>query len=287
MNAETVLPESQVRALLSLIADESPGIRETCTARVRRLGMPCLPWLREQALSTAEPALRSASIELASTILLDKNLALLRGSIRAERPVLEAGCIAIAQIANPLVEPDGVRDTLDAWADELRPGIGPACSLIHAVERMRQFATNVLRLRGNVEFYGDPRNSLMDQVLERRLGIPITLSAIWLLLSRRLGVPLHGLGIPSHFLVGFHHEGMQHFIDPFHGGRLLENAEVTAIIKSNHLPIHPAYFRPIRDVDMLFRMTNNLVAVLKNDDPGRWLAGIQRLRKLITEEERP
>jgi len=81
------------------------------------------------------------------------------------------------------------------------------------------------RFRGNEEDYYDPANSLLDDVLERRLGIPITLSVVMIEVARRLGVRVSGVGMPGHFLVGSYApigKIPEMFVDPFHGGVVLD-----------------------------------------------------------------
>ena len=74
---------------------------------------------------------------------------------------------------------------------------------------------------GNTTDYGDPRNSYLDDVLDRRLGIPITLSVVMIETARRCGLPAHGVGMPGHFLVG---GGAGEWFDPFHQGARLDLA---------------------------------------------------------------
>jgi regulator of sirC expression with transglutaminase-like and TPR domain len=89
------------------------------------------------------------------------------------------------------------------------------------------------RFRGNVAEYEDPRNSLMDRVLERRLGLPISLSTLAIHLAERCGVELQGVGFPGHFLVGLALDGSDpHVWDPFRGGRRLQLDELAALYTS-------------------------------------------------------
>ena len=77
--------------------------------------------------------------------------------------------------------------------------------------------------RGNDADYYDPDNSMLDRVLDRRRGIPITLSVVLIEVGRRLGVPFTGIGAPGHFIV--RHDGSGVYIDPFNGGRVLDDTE--------------------------------------------------------------
>jgi regulator of sirC expression with transglutaminase-like and TPR domain len=113
---------------------------------------------------------------------------------------------------------------------------------------------------GNTEDYSDPRNSLLDDVIDRRLGIPISLSILMIEVGRRLGIALHGVGMPGHFLVGVNDvPGV--FIDPFHAGRVLDVegcAEVFAVLQGPDAPFSTAYLAPTGTRAILLRVLNNL-----------------------------
>lgn len=113
---------------------------------------------------------------------------------------------------------------------------------------------------GNAEDYGDPRNSLLDDVLARRLGIPISLSILMIEVGRRIGIPLHGVGMPGHFLVGAPGEP-DTFVDPFHGGRVLDREgcrEIFAALQGDDAPFADGYLAATGSRAILLRVLNNL-----------------------------
>lgn len=113
---------------------------------------------------------------------------------------------------------------------------------------------------GNVEEYTDPRNSLLDDVIDRRLGIPITLSILMVEVGRRIGIPLHGVGMPGHFLVGARDEPAV-FVDPFSRGRVLDAVgcrELFATLHGPDAPFSPSYLAATGTRAVLLRVLNNL-----------------------------
>jgi len=126
------------------------------------------------------------------------------------------------------------------------------------VEGLAEFLFVEQRFTGNEVDYTDPRNSFLDDVLRRRLGIPITLSVLVLEVGRRRGVPLHGVGMPGHFLVGAE-PGT--FIDAFHRGEILDEPgchDLFARLQPG-APWHPSYLAPVSAQAILVRMLANLV----------------------------
>ena len=121
------------------------------------------------------------------------------------------------------------------------------------------------KLRGNREDYYDPRNSFLNDVLDRGLGIPITLSIIYMEVARRVGFPLSGVGMPGHFLLKHYGEsGQEILIDCFNRGDILSLQECQMRldeIYSGEMKLRPEFLHPISRRQILTRMLNNLKTV--------------------------
>ena len=100
---------------------------------------------------------------------------------------------------------------------------------------------------GDTSDYGDPRNSMLDSVLARRTGLPITLSVVWVAVARRAGFELHGVGLPGHYVVGHFGADPPLLLDPFRGGEVVEGDP------------DPRFVRPWSPHETVLRMLNNLV----------------------------
>jgi len=135
---------------------------------------------------------------------------------------------------------------------------------------LSDFLFNQLRFEGNAADYDDPRNSYLNEVLDRRLGIPISLSAIYLDLARRLHIDAAGIGMPGHFIVGIGLPEERLYIDPFHGGRLLSTADCLQLVAQStgyQGEFRPEWLEPASTTRMLVRMLFNLrnIYLQKND----------------------
>src|SRR5262245_35400422 len=117
---------------------------------------------------------------------------------------LAQAALLISEHLNQMPNLTGVYlSLLDDLADTLRPAIQSALTTEAKIRAFNHYLFEELRFRGNNENYYDPGNSFLDQVLERRTGIPIALSTICLEVGWRLGLPLVGLGLPGHFIIGY------------------------------------------------------------------------------------
>jgi regulator of sirC expression with transglutaminase-like and TPR domain len=125
---------------------------------------------------------------------------------------------------------------------------------------------------GNVDDYYDPRNSYLNDVLERKVGIPISLSAIYLEVGQRVGLPLEGVGMPGHFLVRYRHPTAPVIFDPFAGGAIVSDAECLARLEQLYGPaarLTPSMLAPVGPRTILYRMLTNLkqIYVSREDWP--------------------
>jgi regulator of sirC expression with transglutaminase-like and TPR domain len=135
---------------------------------------------------------------------------------------------------------------------------------------------------GNRAEYYDPENSLLTRVLDRHAGIPISLSVIMMEVGRRLGVPIAGIGMPGHFLVGLvptNGEIPEVFADPFHEGRILTSDQCQELfhqLAGAHQTFLPGFLAPVHPMAIVERMLNNLKTVYLA------LADYSMLRRIMT-----
>lgn len=134
--------------------------------------------------------------------------------------------------------------------------------------------------RGNADAYYDPRNSFLNDVIERRIGIPITLSVLYIEVGRRLGLDVRGVGFPGHFLVSWFDGAETTFIDAFNGGKRLRRDECADLLSGDVL-LHPSFFVPVTHRQILLRMLTNLKLIyVQSKDYGRAVSAIDRILQL-------
>jgi regulator of sirC expression with transglutaminase-like and TPR domain len=173
---------------------------------------------------------------------------------------LARGALLIAATEYPDLDIEHELGLLDALSGAASARLEGAEDALRAANALSQYLFDEVGLRGNREDYYDPGNSYLNDVLHRRLGIPITLSLVYIEVGRRLGLPLVGVGMPGHFLVK--HQGVDDlFIDPYHGGILLsekECAQRLREVQGQDLLWDETYLGPTTNLDFLTRLLGNL-----------------------------
>lgn len=188
---------------------------------------------------------------------------------------LDEATLLIAAHARPGLDVDLYRRRLDDLAT--------SCGDERVLAEISHRLFVVEGFRGNDVDYGDPRNSFLDEVLDRRVGIPITLAVVLMEVARRLDVPLAGVSMPGHFLVRMRGEPAV-LIDAFDGGRMLSGTECHQWFVDRYgsaAPWDPAYLEPVGATAILSRMLTNLRNSFLERQQSVSLEWVLRLRGLL------
>jgi regulator of sirC expression with transglutaminase-like and TPR domain len=194
--------------------------------------------------------------------------------------------LLIAAEAAPSLDVAHYLGELDALAEEARPRLVGAASGAGRVVRLNEFLFEEKRFYGNVSAYGDVRNSFLNEVLERRTGIPITLAVVYMEVARRIGLRIDGVGFPGHFLCK--HVGEDEIIiDAFYGQILSEAdcAERLREVMGSQARFDRRYLATARKKEILARILRNLKQIyLDAKDYETALACSQRVLLLLPDE---
>jgi regulator of sirC expression with transglutaminase-like and TPR domain len=220
---------------------------------------------------------------------MSKSLARDRFTQEIQRPDesvnLAAAALYIAQEEYPELDCGAYLHRLDVMANELRDRLPAEAYPLKIIRALNEYLFEAQGFVGNSQDYYNPQNSFLNQVLERRTGIPITLSLVYLELAKRIDFPMAGVGMPGHFLVRPTLEEMAIFVDAFHKGEVLFEEDCRDRIKMMYgkdARMLPHHLEPMGSKPFLARMLTNLkVIYLQRQDIPRALAAIDRILLLI------
>lgn len=268
---------TDIEALVHLLSDQDPRIARQIHQHLVDAGAEALPFVRKALANCEEPSLATRIRTVIGDIAqadVERHWDALLATSEGELD-LETGAFLIARAGDPQVETAPYRQQLDAMAAELKPRSSGTPRQV--VRNLNEYLFQTLRFRGNTQQYYDPNNSFLHRVLDDRVGIPISLSVVYLLLGQRLCVPVAGIGLPGHFLVGLRTEPV--FIDCFHQGTLLTDKDCARLLQNHGVEFDRRYLEPCSHAQILARMLRNLIAVYETRQEtteGR------RFRRLLT-----
>jgi regulator of sirC expression with transglutaminase-like and TPR domain len=275
------VPETQIRALIRLLSDEDERIARTIAGKLKEIGDPAVPLLREAEIEQPEMAARIS-------VVLD--------DIRAQRLEsechtlsvcedddldLETGAFLIARFAYPDLDVSAYADMLDAMAREVRERLGRKASGEEIVKTINRYLFVEQGFAGNTQEYYDVENSYLNKVLERRTGIPISLSVVYLSIGKRLELPVFGVGMPGHFLVKYEADRYRIFVDSFNGGALLTQKDCARFLDQAGYGFDERYLQKTPSRAILIRMLKNLVAIHNKMDDQANAARLTRFIEIL------
>jgi regulator of sirC expression with transglutaminase-like and TPR domain len=156
------------------------------------------------------------------------------------------------------------------------------------VNGLCRYLFHEMGFRGNTTQYYDPRNSYFNQVLDRRTGIPLTLSLVAVAIGNRVGLPVFGVGLPGHFVAKASRDGQDALFDPFHGGRRLTLEQCEQLVEQvTRQPFHAVaeHLQAAPTSRIATRLLANLKAIyLRNEDYPRAIRTMGRLRQLAPDD---
>ncbi len=263
------LTEREIRALIHLLGDDDIKTAHIARKTLLQSRHDAQPFL-EEAQDSLDPHVRTRVYSILERLRLDELGARFDefSSMPSAWLDLEEGAFLIAESGYPNINRVHYREMLDTIAGDFKTrweerGLTRGRELI---EGLNDYFFNELGFTGNHTSYYDPDNSYLNQVLDRRIGIPISLSMVYLLIARRLRIPVIGISMPGHFLLQYNDSL---FIDTFQKGQLLNRGECVQYLMNNGFGFHPAYLSPTPTRFMLVRMLTNLIQIYSTQDPDR------------------
>ena len=185
------------------------------------------------------------------------------GPAREDQAVDLAGAaLALARIEYPDLDSPTYLHRLNVFAERVKRKLRPDPGARESITAISRVLFEEEGFRGNRDDYYDPRNSFLNDVLDRKLGIPITLALVFMEVARRVGFPVAGTAMPGHFLLK-HYDVLcgEMVIDAFNRGRVLTIGDCRSRLKEiyrGEVEFQPEFLRPVTHREILTRMLNNL-----------------------------
>jgi len=194
---------------------------------------------------------------------------------------LARAALMVAREEYPQLSEERCLGQLDLLAEETRDRLNDENAHLLVLQELLNSLYERQGFRGNREAYYDPRNSFLNDVLDRKLGIPLTLGIVVLEVGWRLDLPLEGVNFPGHFLVRFKGDAMDLLVDPYDGGAVRfedEAQELLDRVYGGMIRVHDSFLKAATKREMLVRLLMNLKSLYLNvQDHTRALSVVERI----------
>ncbi len=283
---------SQINAILSLLDDPDPTVQEAIQAHLLELGGVAAPALREVSTGAAPELARFN----ARSVLAEIGLRKLRGELHELLAIagpdgdidLERGAMAVAMMGYPEMRIEEYRGQLDTIAAVLETRLRGCDNGYMVAREINYYLFDQLGFHGcrqDRESIFNPEHSFLNRVLERRVGIPISLSVIYLLVARRLYLPFHGVAFPARYLAKYRSATEEFFIDPFNAGAIFNYSDCRRFLREINVEFRPEYLEPASNRRTIARMLRNLIESYQEREPNTASALSALITELIGEED--
>lgn len=197
---------------------------------------------------------------------------------------LGKAALTIATSDYPDLDINAYLSRIDGLATAVAARLGAEADVYRSIAALNFVLFEQQAFRGNREYYFDPRNSFLNEVLDRKTGIPISLSILYIEVAHRIGLSLQGVGFPGHFLVKYPGNNEEIVVDPFNRGEILSQQNLETMLYrlyGGKVVFEPHLLETISKKQILRRMLNNLkIIYLRQNDLIKGLSIVERLMVL-------
>jgi regulator of sirC expression with transglutaminase-like and TPR domain len=255
--------KNQISHLIYLIDDRDDFVRKRVREQLIKLGEDTIPFL-EVAARTENLKIKSIASEIIQAIVPKK---LLRqfGQLAHSSPSghwsLEKGVILLQKFGYPDEDTDSLSQSLDLLAKEVSALIENNQSPEQIIKIFTRYLFFEKGFEGNKIDFFEPDNTYFSRVLDRRKGIPITLSALCVLLGQRIGLPIVGVGLPGRYIAKYESLTQPIYFDPFNEGRILSQEDCASLTEKMGYRFEEHFLGAATSRETLIRMMNNLIVI--------------------------
>jgi regulator of sirC expression with transglutaminase-like and TPR domain len=252
--------DAEKKALMNLLSDEDSGVYQTIRAKILTYGFSATRWLQPATLSS-DAVLRRRAMEIIQFLSRQASDNRFLGFCltQGEELDIEEGSLLLAQTQYPEINTLAYQALFDSYAADLKEQLDPNAAAEQVIAVINHYLFEELGYHGNEENYYDPDNSYLNRVVDRRTGNPISLCSLYLVVARRLKLPMVGIGMPGHFLCRYQTASEDAlFIDAFNRGKLLTKADCVKYLVHTRDGFKESYLAPITGRRTLLRMCSNL-----------------------------
>jgi regulator of sirC expression with transglutaminase-like and TPR domain len=273
----------QISFLIKLLTDRDEFVRNRVQEQLIDLGEDAIPFL-EIAVRGGDDDLRIQANAVIEGILPQKLAEKFRQLAQkglGQDLDLETGMMLIMEFGYPNSNPEEFRQKLDELAQNFADILNPEAEPPEIVAAFTHFLFQQKGFKGNKDDYQNPDNSFLNKVLDNQTGLPITLSAICVLLAKRLNLPIVGVGMPGHYIVKYSLPVEPIYFDPFHHGRLLTKKECIQIVEQFGHSFEEHFLSQATQRETLIRMLNNLIQVYKKSNETKKAETLTKYIKIL------
>lgn len=278
------MKESEIKALVTLLDDDDIEVVQHVEKQLRTIGGSVIPLLEDHWQENGlNPILQKRIEDLIHDLQYNLFVSRLLDWKQSGYQDLLEGMWIVATYQYPDLSLEKLRQSIndiyfDVWLefrDELHPH--------DQVRILNQVFFEKYKFLSNTKNFHSPANSMLNQVFEQRKGNPISLCVIYMLIARRLGMPVSGVNLPSLFVLTYKNPQIQFYINVFNRGLIFTKADISNYIKQMHLLPQESFYQPCTNLDIVSRVLRNLIVSFEKVSDVERVQEVEKILKLLSE----
>jgi len=253
-----MLTPSQLDALISLLDDSDWEVKQHVRGKLVELGAAVIPVLEQKWEESFNPVLQKELEDLVH----DLQFGLVKQRLKDWKNSENQDLLEGLWILNTYQYPDLELETLQAAIHQLYVEVwtffAPDLQPLDQVKILNHVFFKQLQFSGNTKNFHSPSNSMLSMVLESKKGNPISLCSIYLLVAKKLGLPIHGVNLPNLFVLIYAQEGAGFYINAFNKGLIFSKEDIKNYLEHLKIDPQPAFFEPCSHLAIVLRFLKNL-----------------------------
>lgn len=280
-----MVSKSEIQSLLVLMDDPDPFVQESVNKRFVELGENVVPLLDEYRIDLKQGEEKVKINELIHTLTFEGLHSDFTDALELgikNRKDLESIIFILSRFRNPTIDTKHYKHKLDHFAEMVAPSIRYKLDEQKKAKQLFKFVFEDLNFSGDQRDYHNPENCFLDSVVDRRSGLPISLSMVAMFIARRLDLPVFGVNMPIHFMLTFIGDREEFLVDPYDKGAVVSYDQCYFFLKKNNIEPKPEYFQMASDIDILIRTLRNLIQSYERKEK---LEKVEDLKHLLSTAE--
>lgn len=286
----------ELQAMISLLDDPDDLVYDQIKSELLTRGRPALPELENAIIqNTCGPIIKKRIREVIKTIKFEETAAALNQWMsREDKEIIDAMCI-IGRYQYSGINEEVIYSTIDEFVRYLSVEMKEYNTAYEKIKVINRLLFKDFGLTGNTDNYFALENCFINKLIETKMGNPISLSALYLTIARRAGVPVYGVNLPHHFILAYLDQDsplglaeMQNrvlfYINPFNKGIVFGRDEIEEFLRQLDITPVPAHYKPCMAGEFIRSYLNNIISTCKKEGYDRKAEEYRQMLKLLSDQ---
>ncbi|KAA0991494.1 transglutaminase-like domain-containing protein [Dyadobacter aurulentus] len=251
--------KKEIKALISLLDDEDHEVSQHVEEKILSLGGNVIPFLENEWEESFNPIVQRKIEELIHELQLSIMIERLQAWKNGGALDLLEGMWIIATYHYPDLSIEKLKATIEQLYYDIWIQFQEEMNAVDQIKRINSLFFGTMNFAANTKNFHSPSNSMINVVLESRRGNPITLCVIYLLVARKLGLPVYGVNLPNLFVLTYKNDNTQFYINVFNRGIIFSKTDIDHYIAQLNIKSKEIFYQPCTNLEIVQRVLRNLI----------------------------